>query len=186
MSEEEIEAVKELRMMKEINLSFTSYAWCNGNVRLSEGQKHTIDTILNLIKKQQQELQLKDKKIATLKVLNEELKYEFESYKNNKDINYLDGTHHKNLVEKSLGQIIDKPEECWFDAIEVKVIWDGTLYNISSNSKEDFVNLKQIADKFGNKCITVIAESPLSGAIYRYNNYGEKEWQLIGIMYGYA
>lgn len=66
MNEEEIEAIKELRMMKEINLSFTSYAWCNGNVRLSEGQKHTIDTILNLIKKQQQELQLKDKLINEL------------------------------------------------------------------------------------------------------------------------
>lgn len=57
MSEEEIEAIKELRMMKEINLSFTSYAWCNGNVRLSEGQKHTIDTILNLIEKQQKQIE---------------------------------------------------------------------------------------------------------------------------------
>ena len=44
----------------------------------------------------------------------------------------------------------------------------------------------QISDSDVDNCITVIAESPLSGAIYRYNNYGTKEWQLIGTMLGYA
>lgn len=114
----------------------------------------------------------------------ESLKEDFESYKNGKDINYLDGIHHKKLVEKSLGQIIDKPEDCWFDIFEVKVIRENKLYGVAIN--DDFVTLKQISDEYPEECITVIAESPLSGAIYRYNNYRNKEWQLIGIMMGYA
>lgn len=118
-------------------------------------------------------------------IMYKNLKEDFEKYKKDKDINYLDGNHHKLLVEKSIGQTIDKPEECWFDQIEVKIIIDNTTYtNITS---DDFITLQEIANIFPkNSCITVIAESPLSGAIYRYNNYGKNEWQLIGIMLGYA
>ena len=126
----------------------------------------------------------KDIQIAFYKKLYEDLKNDFENYKNGKDINYLDGIHHKKLVEKSMGQTIDKPGECWFDVVEVKIIIDDKLYNASK--KKDFITLKDISDKEPNKCITVIAESPLSGAIYRYNNYGKREWQLIGTMLGYA
>lgn len=35
-------------------------------------------------------------------------------------------------------------------------------------------------------CFMVIAESPLSGAIYRFNNYGTNEWYKVGTMCGYA
>jgi hypothetical protein len=112
------------------------------------------------------------------------LKDDFESYKKDKDINYLDNNHHKKLVEKSIGQIINKPEECWFDAVEVKIIRNNILYGV--NIDKDFITLKEISDEHPDMCMTVIAESPLSGAIYRYNNYGKKEWQLIGTMYGYA
>ena len=136
------------------------------------------------IKKQQKEIEKKDNTIALLKVMNEELKHDFEEFKKDKDINYLDNNHHKVLVENSLGQKIDKPEECWFDAIEIKVIRNNILYGININ--KDFITLKEISDKHPEECITVIAESPLSGAIYRYNNYGNKEWQLIGSMIGYA
>ena len=109
---------------------------------------------------------------------------DFNNYKQGKDINYLDNNHHKQLVEKSIGQIIKEPEECWFDAIEVKVIRNNILYG--ANIEKDFITLKEISDEHPNECITVIAESPLSGAIYRYNNYGKQEWQLIGTMLGYA
>lgn len=118
------------------------------------------------------------------KTLYEGLKKDFEDYKNGKDINYLDNNHHKILVENSIGQIIDKPEDCWFDSIEVKIIRNNILYGV--NIDKDFVTLKEISDEKPEECITVIAESPLSGAIYRYNNYGKKEWQLIGTMLGYA
>lgn len=146
--------------------------------------KETTQTILNLIQKQQKELEKKDNTIALLKVMNEELKHDFEEFKKDKDINYLDNNHHKVLVENSMGQTIDEPEECWFDAIEVKIIRNNILYG--ANIEKDFITLKEISDEHPEECITVIAESPLSGAIYRYNNYSNKEWQLIGSMIGYA
>lgn len=130
------------------------------------------------------QLKKKDNKIALLEQLYKELQNDFDNFKKDKDINYLDGIHHKKLVEKSIGQIIDKPEECWFDIFEVKVIKNNKLYEVAIN--EDFVTLKQISDESPEECITVIAESPLSGTIYRYNNYGDKKWQLIGTMLGYA
>lgn len=117
---------------------------------MSEEENKTIECLKKQIKK-------KDNIIATYKTLYTELQNDFENYKNDKDINYLDRNHHKQLVEKSIGQIIDKPEECWFDIFEVKVIKNNMLYGITIN--EDFINLKQIADK---------------------------EWQLIGTMLGYA
>lgn len=118
------------------------------------------------------------------KTLYENLKQDFEDYKNGRDINYLDNNHHKVLVENSIGQIIDKPEDCWFDSIEVKIIRNNILYGV--NIDKDVITLKEISDEHPKEFMTVIAESPLSGAIYRYNNYGKKEWQLVGTMYGYA
>lgn len=144
---------------------------------LFEKDKEALETVLNLLEK-------KDSKIALLEQLNKKLQNDFDNFKKDKDINYLDGIHHKQLVEKSIGQIIDKPEECWFNIFEVKVIKNHMLYGVATN--EDFVTLKQISDESPEDCITVIAESPLSGAIYRYNNYGDKKWQLIGTMLGYA
>lgn len=122
--------------------------------------------------------------VAFWKALYENLKQDFEDYKNGRDINYLDNNHHKILVENSIGQIINKPEDCWFDSIEVKIIRNNILYRV--NIDKDFITLKEISDEHPEEFMTVIAESPLSGAIYRYNNYGKKEWQLIGTMYGYA
>lgn len=142
-----------------------------------EQLQNDIETVLNLLEK-------KDNKIALLEQVYKELKNDFDNFKKDKDINYLDGIHHKKLVEKSIGQIIDKPEECWFDIFEVNVIKNNKLYGVAIN--EDFVTLKQISDESPEECITVIVESPLSGTIYRYNNYGDKKWQLIGTMLGYA
>ena len=133
------------------------------------------------------------------KALYEGLKKDFEDYKNGRDINYLDNNHHKILVENSIGQVIEEPEIIEFEDIECKVIIHNKLFTgwviandlgiVSEQEYPRFISLSQIADyikinKFGS-CI-VIAESPLSGAIYRYNNYGEKEWQLVGTMLGYA
>ncbi len=67
----------------------------------------TIETVLQALKN-------KNTQIVFYKKLYEDLKNDFENYKNDKDINYLDGIHHKKLVEKSIGQTIDKPEECWW------------------------------------------------------------------------
>lgn len=184
MNEEEKKAIKDLKKTIEYY-----------NKRFKENEKITsvlVDNfdvnnlfiLCNLIEKQQAEIEKKDKRIEILEHINRDLQNDFDNFKKDKDINYLDGIHHKQLVEKSIGQKIDKPEECWFDIFEVKVIKDKMLYGITTN--EDFISLKQISDSDPDNCITVIAESPLSGAIYRYNNYGTKEWQLIGTMLGYA
>lgn len=124
---------------------------------------------------------------------------DFNNFKKGKDINYLDNNHHKILVENSIGQVIKQPENIEFEDIECKVIIHNKLFTgwviandlgiVAEQEYPRFISLNQIADyietnKFGG-CI-VIAESPLSGAIYRYNNYGKKEWQLVGTMYGYA
>lgn len=137
--------------------------------------------------------------VALWKTLYENLKQDFEDYKKGKDINYLDNNHHKILVENSIGQVIKQPENIEFEDIECKVIIHNKLFTgwviandlgiVAEQEYPRFISLNQIADyietnKFCS-CI-VIAESPLSGAIYRYNNYGKKEWQLVGTMYGYA
>lgn len=133
------------------------------------------------------------------KTLYEGLKKDFEDYKNSRDINYLDNNHHKILVENSIGQVIKEPESIEFEDIECKVIIHNKLFTgwviandlgiVAEQEYPRFISLNQIADyietnKFGS-CI-VIAESPLSGTIYRYNNYGKEEWQLVGTMLGYA
>lgn len=133
------------------------------------------------------------------KVLYENLKQDFEDYKKGKDINYLDNNHHKVLVENSIGQVIKEPESIEFEDIECKVIIHNKLFTgwviandlgiVSEQEYPRFISLSQIANyvetnKFGS-CM-VIAESLLSGAIYRYNNYNKKEWQLVGTMLGYA
>lgn len=49
------------------------------------------------------------------------------------------------------------------------------------------ITLEDIALQFpDNGCLTVLAERPLEGHIYRYNNYGEKEWLEVGTTCGYA
>lgn len=164
-------------------------------IQLAEVFANTVNSNLELKQKHEEELKAlnlgwkaelekKNTKITLLEKLYENLQKDFDSFKKDEDIHYLDGIHHKQLVEKSVGQKIDNPEECWFDIFEVKLIKNEMLYGITIN--EDFINLKQIADTDPENCLTVIAEGPLSGAIYRYNNYGDKEWHLIGTMMGYA
>ena len=184
MNEEEKKAIKRCKQIIKDNNEIIKEARKNRDINSMQltasldNDSLAIETVLNLLEK-------KDNKIALLEQVYKELQNDFDNLKKDKDINYLDGIHHKKLVEKSIGQIIDKPEECWFDQVEVKIIVDNTIFtNVTS---DDFITLKEIANIFHNKnCITVIAESPLSGTIYRYNNYGDKKWQLIGTMLGYA
>lgn len=142
---------------------------------------------------------IKKAKSAILwKAMYKNLSKDFDDYKQGKDIGYL--YNHKKLVEKSLGQIIKKPENIEFEDIECKIIVHNKLLFTGEVIANDlgieleqeyprFISLKQIADYIEiNKfySCTVIAESALSGAIYRYNNYSKKEWQLVGTMYGFA
>ena len=49
--------------------------------------------------------------------------------------------------------------------------------------EDEILNLKE---KYGESLILVIAEYPLSGYIYRYGNYSDKEWMQVGTMNVYA
>lgn len=55
------------------------------------------------------------------------------------------------------------------------------------DSPVEYLTLADISEQFkGHRCLTVITESPLDGRVYRYNNYGEKEWLEVGTTCGYA
>lgn len=55
------------------------------------------------------------------------------------------------------------------------------------DSPVEYLTLADISEQFqGRCCLMVIAETPLSGHIYRYDNYGEKEWLEVGTTGGYA
>lgn len=153
------------------------------------------------------EIEKLKQQVAIYKKLYEDKTAEFEALKNKEDINYLDGIHHKDLVEASIGQIIKEPDECWFEALECTLIVKGFIHEkgqviegteiVNELGKEvnghypDFLTLKLVADYIEKHKDTIISpmlicESPLSGVIYRYDNYGNGEWQLVGTMLGYA
>ena len=99
--------IKELKHNnKELKDSYELHQ-CSWAKNLIERNNELIELILK-------ELKNREIQIAFYKKLYQDLENDFENYKNDKDINYLDGIHHKKLVEKSIGQTIDKPEECWW------------------------------------------------------------------------
>ena len=110
-----------------------------------------------------------------------------------KDINYLDAIHNKDEVLKDLGSIMEHPEDIWVERAECLVL-DLFSNKIDLNLipkhedkyEEEFITLQDIANLNPNGFYKVICESPLGGVIYRYNNNLQHEWQLVGIMYGYA
>lgn len=57
LDKKEKKAIEDLTRLKNLELTFTSYSVCNGKVTLSKEDKIIIDTILNLIEKQQKEIE---------------------------------------------------------------------------------------------------------------------------------
>ena len=106
---------------------------------------------------------------------------------------------------------IEKPEEyeiCRFDGICVATVYVGSYSNLKPLSdklswREDeergelcykpfqVLTLSEIVEKatniYGGKCpmLTIFVESPLSGYILQYGNYGDEWWQT-GDLDGYA
>lgn len=61
------------------------------------------------------------------------------------------------------------------------------LTDDSNEPGQETLTLGDIAAQFpANGCLTVIAEGPIEGNIYRYNNYGNREWLEVGTTCGYA
>lgn len=110
-----------------------------------------------------------------------------------RDVNYLDAIHHKTAVFDSLGRTIEHPEQIWVERAEC-FVYDilGRKMNLDlipipdDEDEQEFITLKDISDLEPNGHFKAICESPLGGVIYAYNNYGQHEWILRGIMNGYA
>ena len=99
-------------------------------------------------------------------------------------------------------------EICAFDGITASTVYKGSFSNLSCISRtliwrEDdeagelcykpykVLTLeeitKQMTNLYGGKCpmLTIFNESPLSGSILQYGNYGDS-WYKIGDLNGYA
>ena len=104
---------------------------------------------------------------------------------------------------------IENPSEvviCRFDGVDAAGVYVGTMDNLQCvndelNWREDksagdvafgpyyVLTLDEIAEQLEWKTysmITVIVEGPMSGAIYRYGNYSDKQWWQVGDLDGYA
>lgn len=95
------------------------------------------------------------------------------------------------MSDRELGKIIENPEEKIMNLIEVYCYdffrGELNLKRLEKTYNENgYITLKDISDLYPKGCYKVIYETPKGGEIYRYNNYNSQEWQLIGIMYGYA
>ena len=102
-------------------------------------------------------------------------------------------------------KMITNPEEfdiCPFDGINVSRVYLGGVTDLEKviltwrtdeerskimGVKYYVLTLKEIADQLHEETdlITVIVQSPLSGEIYQWGNYGDEWWQ-IGELDGYA
>lgn len=95
-------------------------------------------------------------------------------------------------------QIKEDIEICQFDGIEVNTVYTGGLSDLNNVTewlkwrRDDLkspkkLKLSEIVEQLGDgePIITIISESPLSGEIWQYGNYGDSWWK-IGTLYGYA
>lgn len=81
--------------------------------------------------------------------------------------------------------IIVKPIQNEFEKILYEPVWpnvQGTCEKILT--LEDIK--VQVEQQYGESLITVIAEYPLRGNVYRYGNYKDGRWSEIGTVSGYA
>lgn len=96
----------------------------------------------------------------------------------------------KALADIGLTSQVDENMDINGDYVHI-VFGDKCISKIYSWEMEEIFTLKTAFDiavenGYKNGTILVINETGLSGQIYRYNNYHNKEWMLIGQMGGYA
>ena len=74
----------------------------------------------------------------------------------------------------------------------VLVIADGKAIPFEWKNKDNEhggnISLYDLQEQLEGKYrhFMVIHENPMRGSVYRFNNYGEKEWLEVGTMCGYA
>ena len=88
---------------------------------------------------------------------------------------------------KSLYQAGSIPDDevIFGDGILWIICKDGVAKMSIDSQYDDTITLEDIALRYP-KVEIVIHEEALSGEVYRYNNYGDKEWWEIGKTRGYA
>lgn len=92
---------------------------------------------------------------------------------------------------KKLGEKIKEPNKVIMNLAEVYCydFINGRLSLkelVNLYQERGYITLEDISNLYPDSCYKVINETALGGEIYRYNNYGNKEWIKIGEMYGYA
>jgi hypothetical protein len=90
-----------------------------------------------------------------------------------------------------VGEKIENPEKVIMELYEVycydSIFGQFSLKDlVDKQNRQGYITLKDISDIYPTGSYIVINETALGGNIYRYNNYGNKEWIKIGEMYGYA
>ena len=92
-------------------------------------------------------------------------------------------------------QIVDKNECLWEN---IKIIFDNTYIELWNDLEPDYENnclrgltlndcLEEAKKRGYTKgTITVLSESYLQGQIYRYGNYDDDNWYLVGKLAGFA
>lgn len=78
----------------------------------------------------------------------------------------------------------------WTDDEDIEKVEGFRIYQ--ADERKDIITFNEIvrmAEEIRKKpvtCLMVIAEYPLRGEVYRYNNYGKQEWVKVGDTHGYA
>lgn len=160
MSEEEKKAIEGLKKIKKLELTFTSYFFCNGKVTLGEEDKTIIDTILNLIEKEQKELQQKEEIIKTSIIPSYEetiMENEKQLFKMQEELK--EAIHNEKILTET--QTNYKWEQIIKDKIE-EIKWKP----ISEYSREtyDWVLVKYFDNEY--ECIPDVAELRIDGKWY--------------------
>ena len=76
---------------------------------------------------------------------------------------------------------------CYEDGTSIHRLFTPKWKEINTNQFLSLDDIRKQAEKLLNKTvITVIAEYPLRGIIYRFGNYDRADWVRIGNLDGYA
>ena len=94
----------------------------------------------------------------------------------------------KNVVfSKVSGVALIILTKCYEDETSIHRVFTPEWREINGNQVLSLDDIREQAEKQLNKAvITVIAEYPLRGTIYRFGNYDRVDWVKIGSLDGYA
>lgn len=92
------------------------------------------------------------------------------------------------LVENPELEQISESAILMYTYFDNKDVMCHKAIHIDGALMHDNPTLAEISEKYKDECddFMLICESPLSGKIFRFNNYGDGNWYKIGETCGYA